>query len=276
MSTKLLRPAGVQQVIFGSLDDVDRGADSFSPLQGSSQVCAACHSGSFWGVPVYTSYAEWLDSPYPALGVQCQNCHMAPSGIGNAAPGRGGMERDPSQLAGHAFPGATDPKLLARAAQLEVEVQRQDGVMEVTVRVYNSGAGHHLPTDQPMRHLILVVQARDAEGTPLGYLGRFEIPDWGGPQAGLPGKIFARILRDRQGGEFPTAAYWRPTEVLSDNRIPAGRSDVSSYQFGAPPTGEVTIEVSLIDRRAFASLAAAKGWTLPDILLARRVLHLAE
>lgn len=276
MSVQLLRPPGNRQVIFGSLDDVDRGADSFSALQESSQVCAACHSGSFWGAPIYTSYGEWLASPYPALGVQCQNCHMAPSGMANLAPGRGGLQRDPSQLAGHALPGASDPELLARAAQLEADVHRQGDVLRVTVRVTNLGAGHHLPTDQPMRHLILVVHTRDAQGAPLPYLDREVIPAWGGVYAGLPGKIFARILQDLQSGEAPTATYWRPTEVVSDNRIPAGQSDVSSYEFRAPSRGEVIVEVSLIYRPAFAGLAQAKGWALRDTLLAHQQIRLAE
>lgn len=49
-------------------------------LPSGSQFCAPCHSLSFWGTPIYQSFDEWLKSPYAAEGVQCQNCHMAPTG----------------------------------------------------------------------------------------------------------------------------------------------------------------------------------------------------
>src|SRR5262245_20753007 len=51
------------QLFFGPLDDVDRGEDAYSPLYRDSRYCAACHEGVVFGVPVYTTYSEWLQSP---------------------------------------------------------------------------------------------------------------------------------------------------------------------------------------------------------------------
>src|SRR5262249_39760991 len=59
---ELLRPSQ-GQIFFGPLDDVDRGEDAYSPLYRESRYCASCHEGIVFGVPVYTTYSEWLESP---------------------------------------------------------------------------------------------------------------------------------------------------------------------------------------------------------------------
>ena len=76
---KLLRP-GARQVFLGPLDDVNTGDDAFSPLYRDSRSCAPCHEGTLLGVPVYTTYSEWLASPDRLQGKQCQTCHMARQG----------------------------------------------------------------------------------------------------------------------------------------------------------------------------------------------------
>lgn len=72
---RLLRPPPGEHLFIGPYDDVT-GRDTYNPIQESSQFCAACHSGSWWNVPTYTSFDEWQASPYAARGVQCQDCHM--------------------------------------------------------------------------------------------------------------------------------------------------------------------------------------------------------
>ncbi len=76
---QLLRPAE-GQLFFGPLDDVDRGDDSYLPLQSHSRYCAVCHEGIVFGVPVYSTYSEWLQSPASRRGEHCQSCHMQPDG----------------------------------------------------------------------------------------------------------------------------------------------------------------------------------------------------
>jgi len=66
----------------------------------------------------------------------------------------------------------------------------------------------------------------------------------------------------------PTASYWNPTRVLSDNRIAAHESDTTTYSFVAPESGAVEVNVRLLFRRAFIELAAQKGWVDEDILMA--------
>ncbi|MBN2469145.1 MAG: hypothetical protein JXN59_00365, partial [Anaerolineae bacterium] len=147
--------------------------------------------------------------------------------------------------------------------------------VRVTVRVTNSGAGHHIPTDNPLRNMILLVAATDEAGEPLALLDGPTIPDWGGVgdpavgyYAGLPGVLYAKILADFYTGETPTYAYWRQTRLVSDNRIPALATDESVYTF-APGAGAVRVEARLVLRRAFIDLMAVKGWEMPDRLMAQ-------
>ena len=109
---QLLRPTE-GQILFGPLDDVDRGVETYSPLQKESRICASCHEGTVLGVHVYSTYSEWLASPARQAGHQCQTCHMTPTGtMTNFAPEAGGIRREPDTLASHTFlPGGLEAML---------------------------------------------------------------------------------------------------------------------------------------------------------------------
>ncbi len=275
LSMEFRRPGSGPQVFFGPYDDVDVGPDSYLPLQNESANCAACHNASFWGTPIYQSYAEWLASPYPAEGTTCQTCHMAPNGVtDNFAPGRGGQDRDPGQVFSHTFPGAADLNLLQHTAKLEVFAARNGDNIGIEVRVTNENGGHDIPTDSPMRNIILLVDATEASGAPLEYTGNQTVPDWGGvgggagDYAGLPGKGYAKVLQELWTEVSPTIAYWRQTTILSDNRLGARKTDLSNYEFKTSEGGgPVTVTAKLIFRRAFIALSEQKGWDVPDILM---------
>ena len=275
LSIQLRRPDSKDQVFFGPLDDVDVGPDTYLPLQNESLACAPCHNASFWGTPVYQSYSEWLNSPYPGEGKTCQTCHMKADGhTNNFAPGRGGLVRDPQQVFAHDFPGAADVNLLQDTVKLKLIAERRDGKIVVQVSVTNENAGHHIPTDHPMRNIILVIDAKDPAGKRLTYGGIQTVPEWGGvgaspgDYAGLPGKGYAKILEELWTETSPTIAYWRQTKIKEDTRIPARETDVTRYEFETTSDGEVTIEAKLIFRRAFKQLAETKGWDCDDILMA--------
>ncbi len=258
------------QLFFGTFDDDNvPEEDTYLPLIAKSQWCAACHQFSFWGTPIYQSYQEWLESPYPQLGVECQTCHMPSDGImTNVAPGMGGVERDPLTIHAHTMPGAASETLLQNTVSMSVTTQTVGNTVVVTVTLTNTGAGHHVPTDHPGRHLILTVAAMDGGGQPLFQLQGGIVPQWGGAQAGLPGKAFAKVLRDAITGEYPVVSYWKQTLIVSDNRLPAFGRDISVYRFAAPPGGgPVTVDVALLFRRVFRAEIDARGWDAPDILM---------
>ena len=270
LSMDLRRPPAGQQVFFGPYPDVPE-PDTYLPLMRQSQFCAPCHAFSFWGTPIYQSFPEWLASPYAEEGVQCQDCHMKPDPTVDhfAAPEKGGFARDPMTIPSHKQPGASDVELLRNTVDMSLTAAQRGSRIQVTVVITNTGAGHHVPTGHPARHMILVVEATDDRGRELTQVGGPMVPEWGGDMAARPGKGFAKVLRDVVTGEEPVASYWKQALIVNDNRIPARQTDISVYSFAASPaSGEVEITARLIFRRAFKSLADQKGWNVPDIVMA--------
>lgn len=285
LSYRLFRPFDEsQEVFFGPLVDVV-GTDSYSPVQSSSEVCAGCHFGVFGGVVgmetvaggtvVYNSYGEWLESPYsdPETGKTCQDCHMPPSEYNwFVFEERGGVKRDYVTLHNHTMLGASDEALLQNSVSMVTTAQRTGDQIEVLVDITNDQAGHHVPTDSPLRSMILVVEAFDADGERLILYEGPVNPDYSGDLGGLPGKTFAKVLQDDWTGEAPTSSFWRPTTLLEDSRLPAFATDSTRYLFQTAGDAEVTVEVRLLFRRAFYELMQQKGWNDPDILMEQETL----
>jgi hypothetical protein len=284
LSLVMMRPSPERQIFFGPYDDVDAGPDTYLPLQRQSEFCAACHTASSWGVPIYQSFAEWKASPYsdPVTGQTCQDCHMRPDGVAdNFAPGRAGLTRAPEEIFTHTFPGAGDEELLQNAVTMSVDAHAEGDRIVVTVSIANDQTGHHVPTDSPLRQMILLVQARGSDGRALAQIDGPVVPEWGGvgsPEegnfAGLPGKGYAKILEELWTEVTPTGAYWNPTRLVNDNRLAALATDTSTYGFSAPGEGSVTVEATLLFRRAFKELEDQKGWDDPDILMEWEVIRL--
>ena len=288
LSYRLMRSEPDSVLFFGSLDDVTRRV-SYLPLEKQSQFCAPCHQFSFWGTPIYQSFEEWLNSPYPEQGIDCQTCHMPWDTTPYREilpyfvfPESGGLIRDPSTLASHLDLGVKDAPFMQQTVSMTVQAEAWGSTIDVTVAITNVFAGHHVPTDYPGRNMLLVVKATDGEGDELPQLSGPVVPDWGGvgsgegDYAGRPGKGYAKVLRDAQSGERPVVNYWKQTFIDSDNRIPAGAVDVSHYRFavpvpdfGSPDAGEVQVEANLWFRRLFIEQARDKGWDTADLLMAR-------
>jgi hypothetical protein len=222
------------------------------------------------GVVIYNSYGEWLNSPYsnPDTGRTCQDCHMASVDYDHFVfPERGGLPRDPKSIHNHKMLGVTDETMLQNSVTMTATARLEGGQVLVEISLTNDKTGHNVPTDSPLRQMILVIQATDATSNTLPLRNGPQLPDWTGNYAGQPGKGYAQILKDEWTGEAPTGAIWRPIRLVSDNRLAALATDISRYTFAAPPTGPSTIEVRLVFRRAFQQLMEWKGWTDPDIIM---------
>ena len=286
LSYEFRRPFEGHQFFAGPLDDVSPGEDTYSKLQKSSQFCAPCHFGLFWGTVVYDSFGEWLRSPYSRkeTGKTCQDCHMPSSGAEFFAhPEKGGLKRDPSTLVSHRMPGARDFDLLRNAVSLALEAEQLPGGIRVRTKVVNDRTGHHVPTDSPLRHLMLVVRAYSSDASELSLKAGPVLPEWcgsGNPAdgyyAGLPGKVFVKLLEEMWTGVSPTAAYWNPTRVVMDTRLGAFESDVGEFLFIAPDSGDVRIEATLLYRRAYKKLMDLKGWSEPDIVMESAAVSISQ
>jgi len=280
----MFRPPDGQNLFFGTMVDVTR-KDTYLPLQSESKFCAACHYGVLGGVVgndtvtggtlVYSSYSEWLDSPYsnPKTGKTCQDCHMPKANANYTAfPDRGGIVRDYFDFHSHKMLGITDESFLASAVTMTSQAAHDQNVLAVHVSITNDKTGHKVPTDTPLRQMILIVEAFDANGQALALQKGPENPAWAGNFAQLPGKTFAKILQDKMTGQFPTAAFWRQTNVIEDTRLAPLATDTTNYAFQLPAGQTAHVRVRLVYRRALQALSESKGWQDPDIVMAQETL----
>jgi hypothetical protein len=251
-----------KQLFFGPLDDVDRGEDAYSPLYLESRYCASCHEGVVFGVPVYTTYSEWLDSPARRQGKQCQDCHMAPTGtMTNIAPGRGGIERDPQTLANHRFFAPDQETMLRHCVRVEASARRKGDEVRVTVRIVAENVGHRVPTGFIDRHLILVVDALGADGNLVRGGSGPSLPQVVGPEmAGRPGRLYAKLLTGRDG-QAP-APFWLAGADPQDTRLRPDRAEESGWRFSSRTQ---QLRVRLLYRRFWAETVRGKGWPDRDV-----------
>jgi hypothetical protein len=286
LSYEFRRPFEGHQFFAGPLDDIAPGEDTYSGLQKASQFCAPCHYGVFEGTVVYDSFGEWLRSPYSSgdSGKTCQDCHMPGTGAEFFAhPEKGGLKRNADNVVSHRMPGARDLDLLQNAVSFTLKAEQQPEGIRVKTKVVNDLTGHHVPTDSPLRHLILVVRAYGSDTSELSLKEGPSLPEWcssGDPKegnyAGLPGKVYIKLLEEKWTGISPTAAYWRPTRVVMDTRLGAFEADNGEFLFKAPDSGDVRVEALLIYRRAFKKLMEQKGLIEPDIVMESATVLLSQ
>lgn len=197
-----------QPLSFGPYDDV------VNPIMGSverehfhtGELCGGCHELSQealvgeidrerWPegrLPIHSTWSEWEDSAYNP-SAPCNSCHMPPDpDVGNSADLynlfddvqvgiAAGWERAPGEVRRHLFlgPQSADADLLGAAALLGVGSTLADGVLEVELRLENVGPGHALPTGEPLRNLLVLVEAR-CEGARLDPIGGDVVDALGG------------------------------------------------------------------------------------------------
>jgi hypothetical protein len=266
----------------------------------SSDFCAACHYGKFNDMLIYNSYGEWKNSSFAENpggdGYRtCQDCHMSRMKSDDTTPLAKRSACSETTAAFQDFShnmmdfsrdeklGRDIPRMIRGAAKLKASFDYnpdKNDSLKVSVTVINKNVGHKFPTDSPLRHLILFLDAKDEFGNTLLQVDGPQIPNWGGTNnaymessgvkgyAGLPGKIFANLLIEKDTNISPTTAYWnetRPAHItkdgaVSDNRLDAGGKDVSTYFFSPPYDGEVRFTISLMYRFGFYDLMQEKRW----------------
>jgi hypothetical protein len=261
---RLLRPRE-GQLFFGPLDDVDRGEDAFAPVYRESRYCATCHEGVVFGVHVYSTYSEWLQSPARRQGRHCQDCHMTPTGrMTNVAPGHGGIERPPKTLANHTFFRGSQTEMLRRCLELGVSSNREKDRVRVSVGLRPRDVGHRVPTGFPDRQLLLIVEGWDAGGKLLQPRSGPRLPGSAGPDfGGKPGRLFARLLRDERGKS--PVPFWRAVPEMADTRLIPEKGEEIALDF---PPGLARLRARVLYRRFWAEVIRGKGWPDRDEVVA--------
>ena len=189
--------------------------DSPNPRMGSVQrdhfhdgtLCAGCHEQrqpvlvegaeidlARWPdgrLPIHSTWSEWEAGPM-APAAACPTCHMPSApGAENSADlhiftaaqigVQAGWPRAPGSVRHHSWAGPRDktPKMLELAAALNISVESAGGEVTAAVTVRNAGPGHAIPTGEPMRHLVLLVEARCGDEV-LDAVGGDAVPGWAG------------------------------------------------------------------------------------------------
>ncbi len=256
----------------------------------SAEFCATCHESKQqalipgesldperWpdGLPVHSTFSEWSAGAY-APSSPCQSCHMPPeTRYGNAADLTEsaplidlatGWFRAPGTVRRHLWDGPRgDGPLLALAAAVDVQTEVVGTQLTATVVTSNVGAGHAIPTGEPMRSLVMVVEARcgaevlqatggDVVPTFGGALDTKTATEdwtlWPGAVAGERIRVVSRTgFREYDGpgpfgdGTFATPEKGLPTEAfLGERTITGVVGDVVTLD--APlPVGDVAYRV---------------------------------
>jgi hypothetical protein len=197
-------------VFFGPLVDVPNPlmGGSFQPKFDSAEFCAGCHEQTqpallpgesldetLWpdGLPTHSTFSEWSAGPYNQDATQCQFCHM-PADVEavnavhfSTIDKRGivfGWPREPDNIRKHIFRGPLvgEPRLIDTALYTSIALIQEGDTLEATVSLSNIGCGHAIPTGEPMRALVLVVEARGDCGN-LTPSGGMTVSDIGGALA---------------------------------------------------------------------------------------------
>lgn len=146
---------------------------------GSPTLCATCHQLTWPEAdkPFYDTYGEWAASAYADAGVRCQDCHMPPE-AGPATATRFAAQPH------HGFEADLSRALSVLVDLPGPELQRGEE-FQVSVRLQNTGAGHHVPTGSPFKTYRVSIDLVDEEGKALVKahtqdLGRVvgEAPPW--------------------------------------------------------------------------------------------------
>jgi hypothetical protein len=194
-------------VYYGPLMDVPNVAmgGSYQEKFNESVFCAGCHEleqmsvlpdqtidTEKWpnGISIQSTYSEWDDGPYNQEETQCQFCHMpANTELTNSVDIATrdnqsitfGFLREPEDIRRHIFRGPLqgDPRLIDKAVYVSVMSEVIGTELKASVSVANIGCGHAIPTGEPMRALLLLVEAEGDCGT-LTTTGGKTIPDTGG------------------------------------------------------------------------------------------------
>lgn len=131
----------------------------YDPSYDRSEVCRQCHDLIMNNVPVEITFTEWQNSPWGAMSVECQKCHMA-TYTGQAAVG--GPVRD--NLHRHDFVGvdvaitdfpnkpaqrAAVDSLLKNSVSMNLQAPPTASLndsIQIIVQVTNDKTGHNVPT----------------------------------------------------------------------------------------------------------------------------------
>ncbi|MBI5442252.1 MAG: hypothetical protein HY900_13705 [Deltaproteobacteria bacterium] len=209
----------------------------------SGALCGGCHEMSnAHGVPIISTFSEWKEGYFNKIATaSCQDCHMPLAAGLSVSPKHQEMKR---RINLHSFPGGHSRAQLLDALEIKVlDSSHANGRMQVKLGLANVGAGHHIPTGNPLRKVIVDFNAYGVTNNLL-HSEQVEL---------------SRKFVDKSGRRLATDVeiLLDATRVADDNRIPPGGTKVLNFAFAAPNEKTlVDVKVSyLYKNEAFPKLA---------------------
>ena len=212
---RTLGAGGYLPLSFGPSPDISNPRMGLSPRAHyqDGSLCVGCHQHQHeqshalvpinldrWpegSIPNQSTFAEWEESAFKDV-TPCNECHMPPDvtvmnsaqleTFADADIGiQGGWPRPFGSTRQHRWWGPRQPqgKMLEMAAALHVQPRLIENEWEIQVQTHNVGAGHGLPTGEPMRHILLLVNL-ECNGTPVFATGGDVVQSIGGATHSLP------------------------------------------------------------------------------------------
>jgi hypothetical protein len=208
----------------------------------SPLLCAACHEHrNAQGVAVLSTYGEWKESPYPARGMLCQECHMPLVPGETVREGTAGTQR---MINLHRMTGGSGYSQIRRGLDLRIEsLTRSSASADVQAVVTNAHVGHSVPGGLSTKAIVLAVGVDAGAGE---LLHRRE-------------RVYRRELLDAAGHVLTGVpeTFLRAASVGEDTRIKP--LEARAERFTVPtPEGSKAIVVRLEYRDASDAKAGPK------------------
>ncbi len=261
---------------YGPFDDAepDFHEARYSKLHTESKICGTCHNVKHivFGTDLETTYTEWEQGPFnstdPSKTVTCQGCHMyqrpgIPATGTTPRPENPGAATDYSEERPHIFThyfvggnssvpakfgGEAKTRMaherLQNAATLSLDTSKADR-KKLGITVTNDGAGHSIPTGLgDLRQVWLEIKVQDKDNNIIFQSGVLD------DKQILPedAYIYRTVFGDGKGNPIVNIAKAR--QVLSDNRIKAGKSVTTTVGLPQPLVKGMFVTVRLLYRGA--------------------------
>lgn len=194
-------------------------ATVYSKMHTESEFCGGCHElVNENGVRILGTYSEWKESPYPAKGIHCQNCHMPKIfGLPVVDPK---IKKTDHMLTAHEFLGGHSQINLTHAATIRTEIKKEENRAIITTYITNAESGHKLPTGTPSRKIILETKILDKSDNTLAETK----------------KVYRKVLMDENGVilEKNYEMILKSKSIFSDNRIAPKETRKEEFVFDIP------------------------------------------
>ncbi len=242
----------------------------FDPDFSRSQNCNPCHDIILPnGLRIEETAAEWDNSAYTAMGVECQDCHM-PAYSGQAATT--GPQRD--NIHRHYFTGVDVPlvdfpgteatlqavtELLQNAVEMAVTIPETISTGEsftISISLNNHRTGHNIPSGSIFeRQMWIQISLTDASGNPFFTSGDFDANfDLRNQHSAYvqngqsdPDSQLVLFTGTALHGSEETLFFWE-ADRFEKNTIAPFEVRTESYSIPALTSGPVMLSVKLLFR----------------------------